>query len=72
MHPVMFVLMKPLSGSNMGHVESKTRSVGQIIEKPSEHNAGHIIHPVIMKICQNVCLDETSVKFQYGSCCIKN
>ena len=42
----------------MGHIGSKTRSVGQMIEKPCEHNTGHIMHPIIMKICQNVCLDE--------------
>ena len=43
----------------MGHVGSKTRSVGQMIEKPCEHNTGHIMYPIIMKICQNVCLDES-------------
>ena len=60
----MFALMKSGSGLNMGHVGSKTRSVGQMIEKPCEHNTGHIMHPIIMKICQNVCLDEIWVKFE--------
>ena len=52
----------------MGHVGSKTRSFGQMIEKPCEHNTGHIMHPIIMKICQNVCLDEIWVKFKNESC----
>ena len=68
----MFVLMKPQSSGNMGHVGSKTRSVGQMIEKPCEPDASHIMYPIIMKICLNVCLDQTSVKFEYGSCCLKN
>ena len=29
---------------------------------PCEHDTGHIMHPIIMKICQNVCLDKISVK----------
>ena len=52
----------------MGHVGSKTRSVGQIIEKPCEQDTVHIMHPITMKICQNVFLDEISDKFEYGSC----
>ena len=33
--------MKSGSSSNTSHVGSKTRSVGQIIEKPCEHSRGH-------------------------------
>ena len=36
-----------------------------MIEKSCEHNTGHIMHPIIMKICQNVCPDEFWVKFKY-------
>ena len=51
----------------------KTRSVGQIIDKPCEHSTGHIMHPIIMKICPNVCLDEISQSSsEYGSCWVKN
>ena len=56
----------------MGHVMSKTRSVGQIIEKACEHDTGHIMHPIIMKICQNLFLDSISDKFENGSCWVKN
>ena len=37
----------------MGHVRSKTRLVGQIIEKPCEHCRGHSFGPVIIKLAQN-------------------
>ena len=44
----------------MGHVGSKTRSLGQIIQKPCVCSRGHIFSPIIMKLGQNVCLDEIS------------
>ena len=43
----------------MGHVESKTRSLDQILEKkPCVRSRGHIFSPIIMKLGQNVCLDK--------------
>ena len=47
----------------MGYVESKTRSEGQILEKPCVRSRGHIFSPIIMKLVQNVCLDEISDQF---------
>ena len=44
----------------MGHVGSKTRSVGQIIEKPCEHSRGHSFGPIIIKLAQNDHLDNIS------------
>ena len=41
----------------MGHVGSKTRSPGQILEKPCGHSTGHSFDPILMKLDQNVCLD---------------
>ena len=55
----------------MGHVRSKTRSLGQISEKPYVHSRGHIFSPIIMKLGQNVCLDEISDRFESGSCWVK-
>ena len=52
----------------MGHVGSKTRSVGQLIEKPCEHSRGHSFGPIIIKLAQNDHLDNISVNFEYGSC----
>ena len=48
----------------MGHVGSKTRSLGQILEKPCVRCRGHIFSLIIMKLGQNVSLDEISDKFE--------
>ena len=55
----------------MGHVGSKTRSVGQIKEKPCEHSRGHSFCPIFIKLATNDHLDNISVKFEYGSCQVK-
>ena len=56
----------------LGHVGSKTRSLGQILEKPCVRSRGHIFSPILMKLGQNVCLDKISNKFELGSCGVKN
>ena len=38
----------------LGHVRSKTRSLGQILEKPSVPSRGHSFDLKFMKLCQNV------------------
>ena len=50
----------------MCEVGSKSRSVGQMIEKPCEHSRGHSFGPIIIKLAQNDHLDNISVKFKYG------
>ena len=50
----------------MGHVGSKTRSLGQILEKPCVCSRGHIFSPIIMKLGQNVSLDEISEDCENG------
>ena len=50
----------------MGDVGSKTRSVGQIMEKPCEHSRGHSFGPILIKLAQNDHLGNISVKFEYG------
>ena len=42
----------------MGHVGSKTRSPGLILEKAFVCSRGHIYGLIVMKLGQNVCLDE--------------
>ena len=37
----------------MGHVGSKTRSLGQFLEKPCVLSRRHSFDPVFMKLCQN-------------------
>ena len=38
----------------LGHVGSKTRSLGQILEKPCVHSRGHSFYSEVMKLSQNV------------------
>ena len=52
----------------IGHVGSKTRSLGQVLEKPCIRSRGHIFSPIIMKRSENVCLDEISDELENGSC----
>ena len=78
MHPIIMkfcqnsCLYKSGSSSNMSHVGSKTRSVGQIKGKPCEHSRGHIFRPIFIKLAPNDHLDNISVKFEYGLCWVKN
>ena len=44
----------------MSHVGSKTRSLGQFLEKHFLRSKGHIFGAIIMKFGQNVCLDKIS------------
>ena len=50
--------------SKMGHVRSKTKSLGQMLEKTYVCSRGHIFSLIIMKLGQNVCLDEISDEFK--------
>ena len=56
----------------MGHVGSQTRSLGQILEKPSVRSRRHIFSLIIMKLGQNVCLNEILDAFENWSCRVKN
>ena len=56
-----------MSSSKLGHAPSKTRSLGQIIEKACEHIGGHIFLPIFMKLFQNLCLHYISVEFETES-----
>ena len=59
----MVIFIKPRSGSQRGHVGSKTRLLGQIIEKHCVRSRGHSFEQKIMKLCQNV----NSHKFRSSS-----
>ena len=52
----MIILTISQLGSNIGDVTSKTRSVGQIMEKPCEHSKGHIFGPIFIKLAQMIIL----------------
>ena len=64
--------MKSRTSSKMGHVGSKTRSLGQILEKPCVHSRGHILSRILMEVGQDVCLDDISEEFENGSRGVKN
>ena len=68
----MFVSMKSRTSSKMGHVGSKTRSLGQILEKPCVRSRGHILSRILMEVGQDVCLDNISDEFKNGSRGVKN
>ena len=76
----MFVLLKFWTSLKLGCVGSKTRLLGQIIEKPCVYTKGHIFSPIVMKHGHKVCLDEISDKDGNeishkdgnGSCRVKN
>ena len=68
----MFVSMKSRTSSKMVHVGSKTRSLGQILEKPCVRSRGHILSRILMEVGQDVCLDDISDEFENGSRGVKN
>ena len=51
---VIFLISNSGSSSKLGHVGSKTRSLGRILEKPCVHSRGHRFDHKFMELCQNV------------------
>ena len=51
----------------MDHVRSKTRSLGQIVEKPCVCSRDSIFGLILMKLGQTVCHDEILYMFENGS-----
>ena len=62
----------------MGHVGSKTRPLGQFLEKPYVLSRRHSFDPVFMKLCQNdfltlnKCLSRRAMLSDDSSCSFKN
>ena len=56
----------------MGRVGSKTKSLGQILEKLCVPYGGHIFSSVIMILGQNVFPGKISIEFENRSCGVKN
>ena len=50
---MLFIIMSR-SSLNLGHVGSKTWSLGQILEKPCVHSKRHSFDPKVMKLCKIV------------------
>ena len=69
----MCALMKSCTSSKLKHVGSETRLLDQNLEKPYDRcSRGHIFNSILMKLGQNVCLDESSDEFEIGSCGVKD
>ena len=70
----MFAFMKSQMSMKIYHVWSKTRSLGKILEKPGVCCRGDIFSLTfsVVKLGQNVCLDEISDEFENGTCLVKN
>ena len=49
---LMIIIYRP--SLKLGHVGSKTRSLGQILEKSCVHAQRHSFDPKFMKLCQIV------------------
>ena len=56
----------------LGHVGSKTRSLGQILKKCCVHFRGHNFDPLSMKLCQNVNLYKSRSGFKLSHVGPKN
>ena len=49
----MLIIIMSRSGLKLGHVGSKTRSLGQIVDKPLVYSRGHIFDLKVKKLYQN-------------------
>ena len=58
--------------SEMGHVGSKTRSLGQMLEKPCVCSRGHTFSLKTLKLDQHILFYEISDEFENRSCWVKN
>ena len=68
----MLLIIISRSSSKLGHVWSKTRSLGEILEKPCVHLKRHGFDPELMKLCQIVNHHNILGKYETGSCWVKN
>ena len=64
-------LDKILNKFEKGSCRSKTRSLGQMLEKPCVHSRDQIFGLIFMKIGQSICIDEILSMFENGSCWVK-
>ena len=55
----------------MGHVGSKTRSLGQILKTPCVCSRDQNFSLILMKLGQSVCLDEILYMFENRSFLVK-
>ena len=63
----MLMIIISRSSLKLGNVGSKTRSLGQILEKPCVHIKRHSFDPMIMKLCKIFYHHNIKVRFETGS-----
>ena len=63
----MLIIIMSRSSWKLGHVWSKTRSLGQILEKPCVHSTGHSFDLKFMKLNKPVNDNNIKVIFETGS-----
>ena len=68
----MCTLIKSQTNLKMGHVGSRTKSLGQIVEKTCVCSRGLIYCLILMKLGLNVCRDEISYELEVGSYVVRN
>ena len=62
----MLIIIMFSSNSKLGHVWPKTRSLGQILEKPCVRSRVHRFDHKFMKLCQNGNHHNVWVRFGMG------
>ena len=65
-------LMKSGTSLELGHVGSKTRSRGQILENLVYALEATLYSLILMKLGQNACLEKILEEFKSGLCGIKS
>ena len=68
----MFFLMKSDTNLKMGHVASKTRSLGQILEKPCVCSRDQIFGPILMKLGEIFASMKSCTFFKLGHLRLKS
>ena len=68
----MFALVISWMSLKIGHVGSKSRSLGQMLEKPCVHCRGHIFRTILLKFSKNVCRNDILDQFENVLCWLKN
>ena len=64
----MLMIIISRSSLKLGYVGSKTRSIGQILEKTCVHSKTNSFDPKFMKLRQIVNHYNVYVRFEIGSC----
>ena len=68
----MFALVISWMSLKIGHVGSKSWSLGHILEKPCVRCRGQIFSPILLKFSKDVCPIDILNQFKNVLCWLKN